>query len=153
MGYALLDGSDLIYHGVKVFSTELTSQERLYEALDTLRTIVQNLDPNLLAIERAFFRSDSRAVALSELIEGIESWARSKGFRVIGVAPSAVKKFITGDGRADKRDVAERVAHKYPELRAYLVREPQWLRLHHSNMFDAVAVGLLAMNRLNSPLK
>jgi len=58
-----------------------------------------------------------------------------------------VKKAITGNGRAEKKQVAAVVVSLYPELKAYLHGESKWKQRFRFDMFDAVAVGLTAKER------
>ena len=60
-----------------------------------------------------------------------------------------MKKFTCGNGKASKREVARVVVSRFPELRVYLTQDRAWKERFHQNMFDAVAVGVMAAeNRL-----
>jgi Holliday junction resolvasome RuvABC endonuclease subunit len=54
-----------------------------------------------------------------------------------------VKKFICGNGHADKMQVATVVVSKFPELKVYLTQDRAWKERFHQNMFDAVALAVL----------
>ena len=71
--------------------------------------------------------------------------AKRRRIVVAAFAPSAVKKTVTGCGLAGKAEVARVVVSKYPELKVYLCQDRKWKDRYHSNMFDAVAVGLTAV--------
>ena len=36
---------------------------------------------------------------------------------------------------------------KYPELKVYLTQDRAWKERYHQNMFDAVALGLMALSQ------
>jgi hypothetical protein len=46
--------------------------------------------------------------------------------------------------------VAQVVVAKYPELKVYLNQNRKWQEKYHANMFDAVAVGLMAQIKKDS---
>jgi len=60
---------------------------------------------------------------------------------------STVKKFICGNGWADKKEVAKAIVSKFPELKVYLTQDRAWKEKFHQNMFDAVALGIMAAGR------
>jgi Holliday junction resolvasome RuvABC endonuclease subunit len=60
---------------------------------------------------------------------------------VIAKSASTVKKFLTGNGRATKEEIARACARYYPQLKAYLRQTAKWRTQYHGNMFDAVALG------------
>jgi len=62
----------------------------------------------------------------------------------LSYAPSTVKKYICGNGRASKEEVARVIVAKYSELKVYLTQDRAWKEKYHQNMFDAVALGMLA---------
>ena len=49
-----------------------------------------------------------------------------------------------GNGWADKKDVARAIVSKFPELKVYLTQDRAWKERFHQNMFDAVALGIMA---------
>ncbi|HGE73067.1 TPA: hypothetical protein ENX78_19690, partial [Candidatus Poribacteria bacterium] len=79
-------------------------------------------------------------------VDEITSIGKRKGLRVISYAPTTVRKFICGDGWADKRTLSEVIVSKYPELKVYLTQDRAWKERYHQNMFDAVALGLMALS-------
>ncbi len=46
--------------------------------------------------------------------------------------------------RATKLEVAKIVIAQYPELKVYLNQDRKWKEDYHLNMFDAVALGIVA---------
>jgi hypothetical protein len=51
-----------------------------------------------------------------------------------------------------KKDVARIIVSKFPELKVYLTQDRVWKERFHQNMFDAVALGMMALNRSPRPL-
>jgi len=63
--------------------------------------------------------------------------------KVLAFAPSAVKKAVCRNGWAKKDELAKAVVSKYPELKVYIGQDRKWKSRFHSNMFDAVALGMM----------
>ncbi len=74
----------------------------------------------------------------------IRAVGKRKGLSVVSYAPSTVKKHICGNGRASKKELSKVIVSKYPELKVYLTQDRAWKEEYHQNMFDAVALGLMA---------
>jgi len=78
----------------------------------------------------------ARATSFADEIKAI---GRRQGLHVMGFAPNTVKKFICGNGRASKAEVARVVIARYPELKVFLTqdrawKEPNLLKHHHVRM-------------------
>ena len=119
-------------------------QETLLRAKRTILRLIKDLNPQALAVEKAFFSKNRNASLLNVLVDEIRSIAKRKGIRLLAYAPSTVKKFTCGNGRATKEEVSRVVVSKYPELRVYLTQDCAWKERFHQNMFDAVALGIMA---------
>jgi len=82
------------------------------------------------------------------LAESVADWFYSMSLLSTGTySPNTVKKFICGNGWATKAEVSRAVVLKYPELKVYLTQDRAWKERFHQNMFDAVALGIMAMRR------
>src|SRR5205814_9840034 len=84
---------------------------------------------------------------LNVLFDEIRSLARRRRLAFVAYAPSSIKKFICGDGHAGKKQVAISVVSNFPELKVYLTQDRAWKERFHQNMFDAVALGIMATAR------
>jgi hypothetical protein len=49
---------------------------------------------------------------------------------------------------SDKKALSEVIVSKMPELKVYLTQDRAWKEKYHQNMFDAVALGLMAIRNL-----
>lgn len=149
MGVAVLEGKELIYHGVQTMPGGGSPQHKLRRAVTVVSRLMRDYRPQTLAIERAFFFKSRNAALLNVFVDEVNARARRAGVAVMLFAPSTVKKAITGNGRATKKQVAAVVVSLYPELKAYLHHDPKWKQRFHHNMFDAVAVGLTALGSVS----
>lgn len=146
-GFAVFHGDRLEHHGVKVFTKRRSAKDNLPEIRAFVPSLIRAYKPRLLAVERLHFtKRTPRTALLDQFYRQILYTGRRNGVTVVTYAPSVVKKFVTGNGWANKRQVAEAMAYRYPELRAYLYPGRQWMFRHHANMFDAVAVAVTALH-------
>lgn len=154
MGVAFLDNGRLIYHGVKVIAKGASPQRTLQRAKDAVVRLIDDLEPTIIAVERTFFSQNRNAALLNVLFDEIRALARRKRLAFVSYAPSTIKKFICGNGRAGKSEVAMVVVSKFPELKVFLSQDRAWKERFHQNMFDAVALGIMATakSRNGSPL-
>ena len=80
--------------------------KRLLHMFEFLQKNIQSYKPDVLALETLFFAKDIRAVERIGEARACAMLAASKqGIEVIEYAPTAVKKSVTGNGRAAKEQV------------------------------------------------
>ncbi len=80
--------------------------------------------------------------------EQIKAVAREQGIQIWEQPPLTIRKRLCQTGRATKREAAKIIADKYPELLRYYNRQRFWEQEYYSNLFDAVAVGLVCLDDL-----
>jgi Holliday junction resolvasome RuvABC endonuclease subunit len=144
MGTAFLDDGKLVYHAVEVIAKGRSPQETLQRAKGVILRLIDDLEPQVIAAEKTFFSKNRNAALLNVLFDEIRSIARKKGLTFISYAPSTIKKFTCGNGRASKKEVATVVVSKFPELKVFLTQDREWKERFHQNMFDAVALAVMA---------
>lgn len=145
MGLAFLEGGKLIYYGVKTIKKKKSPHEALKEGRKIILRLIKDFKPKVIVVEKAFFSNNRNAALLNVFVDEIRAIGRRKGLKVMSFAPSTVKKAICGNGRASKREVARVIVSKYPELKVYLTQDRAWKEEYHQNMFDAVALGMMAL--------
>lgn len=147
MGYAFLDNGKLLYYGVKVIEKKRSPSEVLKAGRKEVLRLINDLDPDILAIEKTFVSNNRSASLLNVFFDEIKTIGKGKELKVLSFAPSTVKKHIAKDGWAKKEDVAKTIATKYPELKVYLTQDRGWKEKYHQNMFDAVALAEVALGQ------
>ena len=147
MGLAFLDDGKLVYHAVKVIAKGGSPQSTLQRAKDAVVRVIDGFEPDVVAVERTFFSQNRNTALLNVLFDEIQAVARRRRLAFVSYAPSTIKKFVTGNGRAGKRQVATIVVSKYPELKVYLTADRAWKERFHQNMFDAVALAIMVAPR------
>ena len=120
-----------------------TPHETLREGRKAILRLINDFRPQVLAVEKTFFANNRNAALLNVFADEIQAIGKRKGLRVVGYAPNTVKKYICGNGRASKEEVARAVIARYPELKVYLTQDRKWKGAYHQNMFDAVALGMM----------
>lgn len=146
MGVALLSKEKLLYHGVTVFRDRTSPSFTLKEGRSAILRLITDLRPAVLVVEKTFFANNRNAALLNVFADEIKVIGKRKKLTVLSFAPSTVKKFIAGNGRASKAEVAKVIVARFPELKVYLSQDRAWKEEFHQNMFDAVALGLTALN-------
>jgi Holliday junction resolvasome RuvABC endonuclease subunit len=148
MGVAFLDGEKLIYQGVKVIPTDKSPNEKLKEGKEIILRLINDFKPDILVVEKSFFANNRTASLLHVFINEIRAIGNKKGLKVVSYATSTVRKSIAGNGRASKKELSKVIVSKYPNLRVYMSQDRAWKELYHQNMFDAIALGLMALSAI-----
>ncbi|MCD6318850.1 crossover junction endodeoxyribonuclease RuvC, partial [Candidatus Aerophobetes bacterium] len=123
MGYAFLDKGRLLYYGVKIIEKGRSPSETLREGRKIVLRLINDLKPNILAVEKAFISNNKSASLLNVFFDEIKAVGKRKGLKVVCFAPSTVKKHIAKNGWAKKKEVAKALCSKYPELKVYLTQD------------------------------
>jgi len=144
MGVAFLDGEKLIYHGVKAIPEDKSPNERLKEGREIIIRLINDFKPDILVVEKSFFANNRTASLLHAFINEIRAIGNKKGLKVVSYATSTVRKSVCGNGRASKKELSKVIVSRYPNLKVYLSQDRAWKELYHQNMFDAIALGLMA---------
>jgi crossover junction endodeoxyribonuclease RuvC len=96
--------------GVIATPSDASLPARLAELQAGIRSILEELRPDAVAVERVFFQSNVRTAMSVGQASGVvlaEAWAA--GCLVAQYTPSQVKSAVTGSGTADKEQVQRMV--------------------------------------------
>jgi Holliday junction resolvasome RuvABC endonuclease subunit len=149
LGYALLDGRQLVYHGVLTFGMAESITVRCRTVRLAIGRLLDELTPGLFAVEQTFFPNASKPKVANALVSTLTALARQRGIEAVSISSNTIKCHVTGFGRSGKRAIAAAVIARYPELRTYLTKGTKRQRRFHANRFDAIAVALTAMEGHN----
>lgn len=144
MGVAVLEGERLLYYGVRTFCRARPA-ERLFRATRlVVGQLIEQYQPAILAYEHTFYVQQQASAMLHIQEREIARLGRAEKLKVIGLSPAQVRRMLCQDGRATKQQVADLLVRRFPEIAGYrhrgeARREKYWL-----NMFDAVAVAVVA---------
>ena len=148
LGVAFFEGKDLVYHGVKTIKHLRLPQETLQEGKKVILRMINDFKPDVLVVEKTFFSNNRNSALLNVFADEIQSIGKRNKLIVEAYAANTVRKQICGNGSVSKDEVAKVIVSYYPELKPYLTSDRKWKETFHRNMFDAVALGLIAVNKI-----
>lgn len=107
-----------------------------------LRVVIEVAEPDHVFLESIFHAKNARSALVLGHARGVALLAASmSGCPIDEIAPADVKKAVTGNGRADKRQVQDMVR----TLLGMASRAP-------SDAADALAVAIAGSSRVRSPI-
>ena len=125
--------------GVLSTSTALDRASRLAELQSDIRSLLAELRPDVVAVERLLFQHNAATVmAVGQAVGVVMAESAAAGCEVVEYSPNEVKEAVAGWGGADKAEVAEMVR--------VLLGLPATLR--PADAADAVAVALCHLARI-----
>lgn len=143
-GYAVVvregRGARLIEGGVVRTRRDGSLSDRLCEIATGLREVIAECQPGLVAIEQAFAhgRNLRSSMMVAHARGAILLVAAEHHLPVLNLAPTEVKRLLTGSGRATKEQVQEAIRC---ELRLPHILEP-------NDVSDASAIALCVLHRV-----
>ncbi|MEX1138909.1 MAG: crossover junction endodeoxyribonuclease RuvC [Bacteroidota bacterium] len=144
IGFALFDGGDLVHYGVKTIQAKNSPHETLKAGRRIILRLISDFSPDSLVVEKTFFAKSRNAALLNVFGDEIKALGKRRGLQVQSFAANTVRKIICGNGAASKDDVAKAMVSHYPELKPYLTSDRKWKERYQRNMFDAVALAMVA---------
>ena len=128
--------------GVLSTPAEMDRASRLAELQADVRSLIADLRPDVVAVERVLFqRNAATAMSVSQAVGVVLAESAAAGCEVAEYSPNEVKEAVAGWGGADKQEMAEmvRVLLGVTEL------------LRPADAADAVAVALCHLARAGPP--
>lgn len=106
-GMARLDTESLAYDCRLIQFKDKTGLPRLQLIAHCCSSVMEDWKPDLVAIEGYAFGNSHSLVTLVEIGTVIRLEALRRGCKIVEVAPTSLKKFVTGKGNAKKPDMAK----------------------------------------------
>ncbi len=144
-GYAVVeqnrDEVKIIDAGVIRADTRLTLGKRLRQIYQDILAILQENQPELMAVEElyAHYKHPRTAILMGHARGMFLLAAAEQGIEVLDFAATRVKKSITGQGRASKEQIQRAVTS---QLRLARIPRP-------ADLADALAIALCCLNEKN----
>lgn len=152
IGFAFLEGPNLIHCGVKTIPSIKRGSEMLRLGREFITRMISDYHADILVVEKTFFGNNRHSVLLNTFARQIYLLGKKKGLTVLSIAANTVRKAICTNGAASKDEVANAIALRFPELKPYLTSNRRWKERYYRNMFDAIALGVVnewgTVNRL-----
>ena len=147
LGVAVLYGTDLREWAVKILRGG-SVQEKMTSFKKILSDLVARYGVTMLAIKK--FHPSRCSGALRNLTTQIKTVGRDSRLFVHEYSLEEVKAAVSPHERVNKRRVMEEVVTRYAFLFSELEREKKNKHPYLIRMFEAVAIGILCTNELDS---
>ncbi len=137
VGIAILEknksGEVVLYSDCFKTKANLPFEKRLLEIGSEIKKLIKEYKPNALSIETLFFNSNQKTVMkVSEARGAILYEAVSNGLKIKEYTPLQIKVAVSGDGRADKKQMIRMVD--------LLIKKTKEIK--YDDEYDAIAAGL-----------
>jgi crossover junction endodeoxyribonuclease RuvC len=115
LGFGVIEASSgnqakLVDAGVIRTKVHQPLDERLEEIYDHLCDIIAESQPKIMVVERLFFAQNVTTAMSVSHARGVAMLAGKKaGLEIVEYTPLQIKQFLTGYGRADKKQMQEMV--------------------------------------------
>ena len=132
-------GNEVVEWGLIETDKSLLKETRLdFIFEETLKLIIKH-KPDVFVFEKVFFSNNAKTVIAVGQAQGVMLLAASKAkVHVEEYAPGTIKKMITGNGRANKKEVQEHVR----KILGPRVKSEIHKKTHFDNAADALAIAL-----------
>jgi len=100
----------------------------------------------MLVVKKLHLSRSSRN--LNSLVGSIKTIAKEKNLKLCLYSLEDIKKELAAERRVNKMTIAEMMVVRYPFLIHELEREKKHKHPYFVRMFEAIAAGILAFNRL-----
>ena len=101
--------------------------------------LIKNISPDLFVMEKIFFATNAKTAIAVGQAQGVMLLAASKmNIKVVEYAPGTIKKVITGNGRAKKKEIQIAIR----KILGNKVKSKAHKKTHFDNAADALAIAL-----------
>lgn len=142
-GYGLVtstkDGNDVVKWGLIETDKSLLKEKRLEFIFEETVALINKHKPDVFVFEKVFFSSNVKTAIAVGQAQGVMLLAAGKtGVHVEEYAPGTIKKMITGNGRANKKEVQTHIR----KILGSRVRSEKHKKTHFDDAADALAIAL-----------
>ena len=139
LGVAQFYGTSLRDWRVKCLNAE-GIENRTKKAKEVILDYVEKYSPQVLAIKKLDPKRSSKN--LNNLAKKIREFVKRRGLSTCQLKLSEIKSSIAPGRRINKRELAEIIVSRYPELLFESKKEKKNKNTYYQRMFEAVALGL-----------
>lgn len=132
-------GNEVVTWGLIETSKTLLKEKRLDFIFEEVLALINLHKPDVFVFEKVFFSNNAKTVIAVGQAQGAILLAASKAnVHVEEYAPGTIKKMITGNGRANKKEVQEHIRR----ILGNRVKSAKHKKTHFDNAADALAIAL-----------
>lgn len=114
-GWAAMADDDTVHSGVWDLSTD-KGQQHGWQFVHLKQRLAKFEGVELVAFEKMVAtRFGMAADVMSGLVAIVIAWCIERNIPFVTVAPNTLKKFMTGHGRSDKKDMCAKAAERFPD--------------------------------------
>mgnify|MGYP001612659315 CR=1 FL=1 len=142
-GYGFIDSikgkNSVVEWGLIETDKETKTEDRLNTIFEETLSILNKFTPDVFVFEKIFFATNAKTVISVGQAQGVMLLAASKSkIKIESYAPGTIKKLITGNGRANKKDVQRAIR----KILGNQVKSKAHKKTHFDNAADALAIAL-----------
>lgn len=142
-GYGLIEIEDknlkVLEWGLIETSKDSSVENRLEKIFKETTDLLKKLSPDVFVFEKIFFATNAKTVIAVGQAQGVMLLAASKSkIKIESYAPGTIKKMITGNGRAKKKEVQQAIRR----ILGNQVKSKAHQKTHFDNAADALAIAL-----------
>ena len=150
LGYAVAIGKRLLVANV-LSLRRIPRRRRLGAVREAMQVWIRAYRPRTLVLEHVPKRPLDKLAGLPALGRLLRRMATTKRLKVATYSARTVRGNVVGNGWAGKREVAEALSARFPDLRVHLTHDRKWKEAYWQNMFDAVALALHHQSQTKPP--
>jgi Holliday junction resolvasome RuvABC endonuclease subunit len=148
MGVAVLEGNDLLYYGVKELKRYRPASRLMRATQNVVSDLIDHYAPTVIAYEESVYVQQLGSAMLRVVEREIRRTAKAAGLHGVSYTPADVRQSLCGNPWATKHIVAAQLVERFPELAGYRTGQSPRSERYWLNMFDALAVAVVAVNDL-----
>lgn len=142
-GYGLVTsdgkGNKVVKWGLIETDKKSLKEKRLDFIFEETVSLIQKHKPDVFVFEKVFFATNAKTAIAVGQAQGVMLLAASKTkVRVEEYAPGTIKKMITGNGRANKKEVQQHIR----KILGSRVKSAKHKKTHFDDAADALAIAL-----------
>ena len=132
-------GNEVVEWGLIETDKTLLKEKRLDFIFEETLRLINKHKPDVFVFEKIFFATNAKTVIAVGQAQGVMLLAASKTrVHVEEYAPGTIKKMITGNGRANKKEVQQHIR----KILGDRVKSEVHKKTHFDNAADALAIAL-----------
>lgn len=133
------NGNEVVKWGLIETDKKLLKEKRLEFIFEETVKLINFHKPDVFVFEKVFFSNNAKTVIAVGQAQGVMLLAAGKtGVHVEEYAPGTIKKMITGNGRANKKEVQEHIR----KILGSKVKSEKNKKTHFDDAADALAIAL-----------
>lgn len=133
------NGNEVVKWGLIETDKKLLKEKRLEFIFEETVKLINLHKPDVFVFEKVFFSNNAKTVIAVGQAQGVMLLAAGKtGVHVEEYAPGTIKKMITGNGRANKKEVQEHIR----KILGSKVKSEKNKKTHFDDAADALAIAL-----------